>query len=324
MRKTNLLTRSGTCAIIVATLGLSAPIFTSAAASPVIEAADSLAQKALNPFDEITPEPDIAPQKQAQVKAKKAAPIAAKTARKSGLKPMRLRLTPRFTPEQISKIETYRQTIAGGDKTAKKGLDAFSGSLNKKNRIQMTVGDNGLAVLDISKGSGGWPGYPVTNIDWEKRALSPAMKTALRSITNRCAKEAAPVYYRMDIMGGDADLGKGTYDIECVPGSERVQAKATPIKLAKAYMASEDLPLTQRQNTMQWKLPFAMFQTYVRNTPNASIAGDRAECIRIYTLMKEQYGFTENNRSRADRHLKSCATTDYSWVRKRENLPLAQ
>lgn len=324
MRKTNLLTRSGTCAIIVASLGLSAPIFSGASASPVTEAVETLAQKTLEPLDEIITAPESVPQKQAQVKAKKAAPIAAKTARKSGLKPMRLRLTPRFTTEQIAKMEAYRQTIAGGDETAKKGLDAYSGSLSKKNRIQVTVRDDGLATLDISKGSGGWPGYPATNVDWEKRALSPAMKTALRGVTTRCAKENGPVYFPMDIKGGDADLGKGSYEIECVPGSERTQAKTTFIQLAKAYLASEDLPLERRQGNFKWMMPIAMINSYVKTTPNATIAGDRAECVRIYTLMKEQYGFTERNRKNADHHLKNCATKDYNWVRKRENIAEVQ
>lgn len=324
MRKTNLLTRSGTYAIIIVALGVSAPIFTATAASPVTEAVDSFTQKAVESIEDITSMPETKTLKHAEAKLVPRAQTAAKTEKRRGLKPMRLRLTPLFTPEQIAKTETYRQAIIGGDKTARKNLESYSVNLNTKNRMQLTIGDDGSAILNISKGSGGWPGYPKTNTDWEKRSLSAEMASALRNTIQRCSNENSPVYFQTDVNGGDADLGKGTYEIECVPGPEQVQDNTQEIDLAKAYLASNDLPLSKRQGNFQWKMPFAMFETYVRTTPNATIAGDRAECVRIYTLMKEQYAFTERHRKIADHHLESCATKDYNWVRKREKMAEVQ
>ena len=332
MRKTNIRTRSGTCAVIIAALGISAPIFSGASASPVTEAVDTLTQQRLEPIIKAVSAPqtepqnltELAPQTLVEVEAKTAVQSVTKTARNTGLKPMRLRLTPRFTTEQIDKIVAYRKAVAGGDAALRDGTDGYWMSLSKKNRMQLIVNDEGQGVLDISNGNGGWPGYPVTNVDWEMRPLSPAMETSLRGAMQRCAKETTPIYFLMNISGGDPDLGKGNYEIECLPGSERVQAATTSIDLAHAYLASEELPLERRQGNFKWMMPFALFHNYVRTTTNATIAGDRAECVRIYTLMKEKYGFTENSRKSADHHLESCATKDYNWVRKRENLPLIQ
>ena len=98
---------------------------------------------------------------------------------------MRLRLTPRFTTEQIDKIVAYRKAVAGGDAALRDGTDGYWMSLSKKNRMQLIVNDEGQGVLDISNGNGGWPGYPVTNVDWEMRPLSPAMETSLRGAMQR-------------------------------------------------------------------------------------------------------------------------------------------
>ncbi len=219
-----------------------------------------------------------------------------------------------LTTEQVSKLNTFRQAIRDGDKTAQKDLDAYLRSFGSEKRIQMTVKNNGQAVLDISKSKGGWPGP--YNKDWEKRPLSADMKKATREITQRCAKAKSPVYFLMDISGGDADLGKGIYETECIPGSEAVQKNTKEMDLAFAYLASDDLPLTKRQNHFQWKMLFALTREYVRTTPNATIASDRKECVRILTLRKEKYGFTERHRKGSDFLLQKCSTSDYNWLRK--------
>ena len=251
MRKTNIRTRSGTCAVIIAALGISAPIFSGASASPVTEAVDTLTQQRLEPIIKAV----SAPHTLVEVEAKTAVQSVTKTARNTGLKPMRLRLTPRFTTEQIDKIVAYRKAVAGGDAALRDGTDGYWMSLSKKNRMQLIVNDEGQGVLDISNGNGGWPGYPVTNVDWEMRPLSPAMETSLRGAMQRCAKETTPIYFLMNISGGDPDLGKGNYEIECLPGSERVQAATTSIDLAHAYLASEELPLERRQGCLLYTSP---------------------------------------------------------------------
>ena len=331
MRKTNLLTRSGTCAVIIAALGISAPIFSGASASPFTEAVDTLTQQRLEPIIKAVSAPqtepqnltELAPQTLVEVEAKTAVQSVTKTARNTGLKPMRLRLTPRFTTEQIDKIVAYRKAVAGGDAALRDGTDGYWMSLSKKNRMQLIVNDEGKGVLDISNGNGGWPGYPVTNVDWEMRPLSPAMETSLRGAMQRCAKETTPIYFLMNISGGDPDLGKGNYEIECLPGSERVQAATTSIDLAHAYLASEELPLEDRQSNFDWKMGFAMMADYVKNTPNATIAKDREACVAIHTHLKT-YDFIARNSTGVDNLLAQCPVGDYNWVRKQENLPLIQ
>ena len=326
MRKTNLLTRSGSCALIVAALGLTAPVFTATATSPVTEIVDSLAKRAVDTLGDVTPSSTELPstnqpQKQVQLMASNAPLTAAKTPGNSGLKPMRLRITMtrQLTPEQILKINAYRKAIAGGDETAKKDMDAYFKAFYKVNRIQMTIKNDGQAVLDISKGAGGWPGYPIGNTDWDKRPLSAEMKNATRKITQRCSQAKSPVYYQVDISDGYAELRNGIYEVECVPGSEAVQKNTKEMDLAFAYLASDDLPLTRRQSSFQWKMGIAMMQEYVRASPNATIASDRIECVRILTLRKEKYAFTEVQREGKgfDLQLQRCATSDYNWVRKR-------
>ena len=333
MRKTNLLTRSGTCALIIAALGVTAPVFTATATSPVTtsvtEIVDSLTKIAVDTLGNTSPSATELPstdqpQKQTQLMASNATQkTSANISGNSRLKPMRLRMTNtlRLTPEQSAKINAYRKTIADGDKTAIKDLDAYLRAFKKGYRIQMTVKNNGQAFLDLSKGKGGWPGNPASNTNWEKRPVSANMKRATHEVTMRCAKAKSPVYFLMDITGGDADLGKGTYEIECIPGSEAVQKNTKEMELALAYLDSTDLPLTRRQGNFQWKMLFALSREYVRTTPNATIAGDRNECVRILTLRKEKYGFTEKHREGSDFLLQRCATTDYNWLRKGMRIP---
>ena len=328
MRKSNLLTRGGTAALILATLGVTAPVFSEAAAEPVVEAVVEVAVELETPSIEkpaetIKPvEPETATPKAPVIK--KLAEAQTRPAKRTGLSPMRLRFTPRFTNEQIAIIESHRQSVVGGNKEAMKDLDDSAAKMNFMNRYQVSISRGGEGVVEISKGNGGWPGYPKINVDWIKRPLSSEMQAGLKSLLSRCAASKAPVYYMATTIQGDADIGKGTFEVECVPGVESKRSQYNKIDLAEAFLASEDIPLDKRHSTFAWKMPFALFETYVVTTPNATIADDRAECVRIYTLMKTKYGFTENNIARADYQLGQCPEKDYNWVRKRENMPLAQ
>jgi len=323
MRKTNLLTRSGTCAVIIAALGISAPIFSGASASPVTEAVDTLAQQSLEPIVKAVSAPATVPQKLAEAAAKEAAPNAANTARKTGLKPMRLRMNRRSDQAVIDKVDLARADYEAGDKSAIAEINRLVRDDTRKNRFEVKIDDQGNGQLAISNGARGWPGFPASSTDWERRAMSGEMKLALRDIIARCAKAASPEYFRMTLLSGDADLGKGTYEIGCVPGSGSIQNSYSSIDLANAYLASKDLPLEDRQGNFGWKMGFAMMADYVKNTPNATIAKDREACVAIHTHLKT-YDFIARNSTGVDNLLAQCPVGDYNWVRKQENLPLIQ
>lgn len=316
MRKSNLLTRSGTAALVLAILGVTAPIFSDAVAEPVLEAVVE------TPSVDKPAEPKRVEPKAPTVS--KLAEAQTQPANRSGLSPMRLRFTPRFTDEQLAEIEKQRQAIVKGNDEAKKALDNAASKVNYMSRYQVSISSYGDGVVEISKGNGGWPGFPALNTDWIKRPLSADMKSGLSSTMSKCAAFSKPVYFSTTISQGDDDINKGTFEVECVPGDKRERSKYNKIDLAEAYLKSDELPLDKRHSTIAWKMPFAMFETYVVTTPNATIADDRAECERIYTLMKTKYGFTKNNIAGAEYQLGRCAEKDYNWVRKRENLPLAQ
>jgi len=319
MRKTNKVMRGGTAMIIVAGLALSSSIVSSAAVEPVEEVVNMVLKKA-DIKAEIAPDATFKP----KVPLKLAEATQAQTLQISN--PMRLRLTPRFTKDQLSKIEEQRQAVAKGegDKNAKKALDGTFARLNFLNRFQVTIAENGQGLVEISKGQGGWPGYPVTNTGWAQRPLSSYMQHGLKSIVEKCSFASSPVYFLADLIDGDGDVGKGTFEVECVPGSNVIRAQVTDLDLAYAYLASDDLPLERRQGNFQWKFAFASFQSYVKNHPNTTIARDREECVKIYTTLKRDYGFTERHQKSADHQLSSCATNDYNWVRRRENIPEVQ
>jgi len=269
MRKSNLLTRSGTAALILVMLGVTAPVFSTATAEPILEA---VIKPVLN--------------------------------------------TESFTEKK--RAETLPP------ETARKDLQAASVNLNFMNRYQVSISRTGEGLVEISKGNGGWPGYPLLNTDWIKRPLSAEMKAGLKAAITRCAASKAPVYFMTTTSRGDEDIGKGTFEVECVPGSEKKRAKYNKIDLAEAYLNSESLPLDKRHSEINWRMPFALFETYVKTNPNATIADDRAECVRIYSLMKTEYGFTDNIIKSANYQLGTCVTKDYNWVRKRENIPEVQ
>jgi len=338
MRKSNLLTRSGTAALILAMLGVTAPIFSTATAEPILEAVikpvpntESFTEKKRAetlPPETLPPEtmlPETSPP--AVIKkptVEKLAEVKPKAARRSNLAPMRLRMTPRFTNEQLAEIETHRWAVAGGNEDAKKDLKTAASNVNFMNRHQISISSAGEAFVEISKGNGGWPGFPARNTDWIKRPLSSEMKQGVKSTMSKCAASKGPVYFTTTITQGDADIGKGTFEVECVPGGESKRAQYNKIDLAEAFLASDTLPLSTRQNNFQWRYAFARFETYVITNPNTTIARDRAECVKIYTELKQNYGFTERHRKGADHHLGRCATIDYNWVRKRENIPEVQ
>ena len=152
MRKTNLLTRSGTCAVIIAALGISAPIFSGASASPVTEAVDTLAQQSLEPIVKAVSAPATVPQKLAEAAAKEAAPNAANTARKTGLKPMRLRMNRRSDQAVIDKVDLARADYEAGDKFAIAEINRLVRDDTRKNRFEVKIDDQGNGQLAFSNG----------------------------------------------------------------------------------------------------------------------------------------------------------------------------
>lgn len=339
MRQTNKYMLSGTVMIIAAGLGLSSTALSTEASEPIKDAVKTVlesvevpslpspeaTQKQL-PKDETQIIPKALPQTQQKLAEAPSTQPVVQSAAVTGLRPMRLRFTPRFTTEQLEKIEAQRQAYAAAkdDKLLKAALDDTLKKRSYKNRFQVTIDDFGVGGMKISLGQGGWPAYSKTNKGWLNRNLSADMQGGLKDIIKRCASELGPVYYYSDITEGDADIGKGTFEVECTPGSEDIHKNTSRTDLAYAYLNSEDLPLDRRQNDFQWMIGFAMMYEYVKNTPNATLADDRAACIRMNTERKNKHAFTENHRQQADHFLGECAEKDYNWVRKRLNIPEIQ
>ena len=339
MRQTNKYMRGGTAIIIAAGLGLSSTAFSTDTSEPIKGIVQTVLKKAELPTP---PDPEIAP-KQLQETEKQTAPIAPKkfteapeeiksvqpsahSAAVTNLSPMRLRFHPRFTTEQLEKIDEQRFAYAasGEDKLLKAALDDTFKKISYKNRFEVMIDDIGVGRLEISLGQGGWPGYPATNTGWLKRDMSVDMQRGLKDIIKRCSSESGPVYFNADITEGDADIGKGTFEIECVPGTQQALKNTSRTDLAYAYLKSDDLLLEKRQNNFQWMIGFAMMYEYVKNTPNATLADDHTACVRMNTERKNKHAFTENHRQQADHFLERCHETDYNWVRKRFNMPEAQ
>lgn len=242
----------------------------------------------------------------------------------SGLKPMRLRMSPYFTTAQLNAFTEERKRLVETDPSASGAFNGDYINISYFNRFEVVVDDNGRAIMKISKGTGGWPGYPKINTDWHQRPLSMKMQQAMQSIIDRCAKSPGPVYFQMPILDGDADMGKGDFDIECTPGSIATQNRTSAKDLAYAWLASEDIRLERRQSNMGWKMNFALMDEYVLKTQNGSIAKDRVECVRIHKLIKEKYSFTEMAKNAQDRMIEKCAEKDYNWIRRRNNIPEVQ
>lgn len=321
--------------IIAAGLGLSSTALSTETSEPIKEAVKTVLEKVEVPtLPKLEATPKQLPNAEIQavpIKPKKFAEApstqpAVKSAKVTGLTPMRLRFNPRFSTEQLEKIEEQRQAYATSkdDKILKTAMDDTFKRTSYKNRFEVTIDDFGVGRMEISLGQGGWPGYPAKNTGWLKRDMSADMQRGLKAITKRCSSELGPVYFNSDITEGDADIGKGTFEVECVPGTQQVLENTSRRDLAYAYLKSDDLPLEKRQNNFQWMIGFVMMDEYVKNTPNATLADDRAACIRMNTERKNKHAFIENHRQQADHFLEKCPETDYNWVRKREKMPEVQ
>ena len=335
MRRTNKYMLGGTAMIIAAGLSLSSTSLASETSEPIKDAVKTVLDKAQVPAApnlEMTPRswPEAPAQAQPQAPKKLAeAPSlkpAAQSAAVTGLAPMRLRFHPRFTAEQLDKIQKQREAYAASedDEILKTAMNDTFFRASFKNRFELTIDDFGVGNMEISLGQGGWPGYPLANTKWLKRDLSPDMKRGLIHIIERCSSESGPVYFNADVTDGDADLGKGTYEVGCVPGTKQVLENTSLMDLAYAYLNSTDLPVKTRQDNFQWKIRFAMMEEYVKNTPNATFEDDRAACVRMHTEAKNKHAFNDNHRKSGDFFLEKCHETDYNWTRKRLNLPEVQ
>ena len=325
MRQTNKYMRGGTAIIIAAGLGLSSTAFSTDSSKPIKEAMKTVLEKIETP---LVPDANSTPKPMPETPKKLAeAPSVQPTVQfnfATGLKPMQLRMKPEFTPVQIAKIEAQRQAYVSGDKSSINDLNTTMANKNRKNRFQVTITRNGEGLVEISKGRGGWPGFPKSNTDWERRPLSVDMKRGLAAVLQRCAASDKPIYFRMTLNDGDNDIGKGNFEVGCVPGTKSERAKLTYNDYAQAYLASEDLPLEHRQNMANLTANFGMLSEYVLTTPNATIAQDRIECVKIYEKIKEEYGLTQSLREGSDRLLATCSTTNFNWIRRRENIPEVQ
>ncbi len=318
MRKTNTLMLGGTSALILSVLTLTA-VTSNAAVKPVTDIVTDLSATQFKRDNKIIPESVSIISTQPPIKMAELAKPRAST--HTGLKPMRLRMSPRFTPEQIVKTEARRQSVNKKEDGAMKKLNGTFANILRNNRYQVIISDDGFGSLKISKGQGGWPGYPKINTDWLSRPMSADMHNSLKAIFKRCAAAAVPVYFLAVTQGGDSDIGQGDYEVECVPGTAAQQKNVSGIDLANAMLASSDFSLRRRQAGFGWRMPISVIKEYVKTTPNATIAGDRLECVRIHTSMKQKYAFMQGS---SDRHLEKCATTNYNWVRKGDNIPAVQ
>lgn len=244
--------------------------------------------------------------------------------RPSGLKPMRLRMSPYFTTAQLDAFTASRKRLIKNDSTASGAFDGEYINVSYYNRFEVVVKDSGQALMNISRGTGGWPGYPANNTQWDTRPLSAKMQKGMVRILDRCARSSGPVYFLMPITDGDEDMGRGDFEIQCTPGSEAVQKRTKRRALAQAWLASDDIRLERRQSNMDWIMSFALIGEHVAKTQGASIEKDRAACVKIHTLIKEKYTFSDTDRASQDAMIAKCATKDYNWVRRRENIPEVQ
>ena len=325
MRQTNKYMRGGTVIIIAAGLGLSSTAFSKDSSKPIKKAMKTVLEKVEAP---VVSKTNSTPKSLLET-AKKIAEASsvrptAQSGTVTGLRAMQLRMKPEFTPAQIAKIETQRQYYVSGDKSRINDINTSMANINRKNRFQVTISGNGDGLVEISKGRGGWPGFPKSNTDWEKRTLSVDMQRGLAAVLQRCAASDKPIHFMALLDDGDNDIGKGDFEVGCVPGTMNERAKLTYKDYAQAYLSSDDLPLEHRQNMANLTANFGMLSEYVLTTPNATIAQDRIECIKIHEKTKKDYGLTQRLRESSDRHLAKCPTTDYNWIRRRENIPEVQ
>lgn len=325
MRQTNKYMLGGTVMIIAAGLGLSSTALTSETSEPIKEVVKTVLEKGEGPtLTEDKSVPTLLPEApKTFVEAPSVQPTV-QSAAVTGLTPMRLRMKPKFTPAQIAKIEIQRQAYVSGNKGSVDDLNKTMANINYNNRFQVTILANGDGLVEVSKGRGGWPGFPKSNTDWGKRTLSIDMQRGLDAIIKRCAASDRPIHFMATLNDGDADIGKGDFEVGCVPGTDSQRAQLTYVDYAQAYLESNDLPLEHRQDLAYLTAHFGMLSEYVLTTPNSTITQDRIECVKIHEKMKKEYGFTQSLRESSDRFLEKCSTTNYNWIRKRENIPEVQ
>jgi len=329
MRQTNKYMRGGTVMIIAAGLGLSSTAFSKDSSEPLKEAVKTVLETVeapLVPDAHSTPKPmPQTPKKLAEaLKAEAPATVRALSisTATSNLKPMRLRLNQVVSLDEIKRVEKFRQAWIDGDSDADRHLKLVAPDKEYKRMFQVSISDAGIASLTVSESGSGWPDPLRSNKRvWDTRELSTEMRRSLKGIFDTCASYSAPIYFEGNMFEGDADLAKGTFEVQCLPGREAVRNRVTDIELAHVYLKSEGLPLEKRQDYFQWKIGFAMMDEYVKNNPNATFQQDRAACVRMNTERKEKHAFTEAHKKAADHFLAKCDETDYNWVRKRLNLP---
>ena len=309
--------------IIPATIGLTL-LMTSAVSSVSAKTDDLVREVAAPVIDAVQKTAQITtqtPVQTAEFTPKVMPSVTNRVSAETDLKPMRLRMSPRFTNEQLETVQALRQSRAQSEPGADKAIrDGFI-NMTYFNRYEARINDTGQGTLFISKGSGGWPGFKSPESNWVQRPMSRDMRRGLKSIIDTCAKSSGPVYFRDVTVEGDADVGRGNYQIECTPGNATVRANTSSIDLANAWLTSGDIPLSDRQAGIAWRMGFALMDEYVASNVEHSIAADRAACIRIQTKIRDSYRYDDAGREGSNRLLEKCPTGDYNWVRRRLNIP---
>lgn len=240
------------------------------------------------------------------------------------LKPMRLRMNPHFTTDQLNTFTAARKRLVEIDPSAAAAFNGDYINISYYNRFEVVVKDNGQALMNISRGTGGWPGQPVINTQWDTRPLSAEMQAGMRAALDKCASRSEPFYFHAAILDGDPDMGRGNFEIECTPGSEVKQARLSNRDLAQAWLRSDDIRLDRRQSNMDWKMSFALIEEHVAKTNGASLAADRIACVEINETIRDEYSFSDSDRAARDKSISECGEVDYNWVRRRMNVPEVQ
>ena len=290
-------------------------------AAPVMAVID-VAAESVDPYVmEITPV-ESPPVQIAQLRPK-AIPVAQRVS--SGLEPMRVRLTPRYTTAQLNRLTELRKREKAAQGGVHKAFNDEYLNVHYYNRFEVAVRRDGQVIMSLSTGSGGWPDYPANNLaKWDTRPLSADMKRGMQAIFDKCASQSSSVYFPAQLLDGDTDIGFGDFRVECTPGAEDVWIKTTRKDLAEAWFASEDISLAERQSNMGWRMSFALMEEYVASNVKHSIVADRAACVRMNETIKRNYTYTEADKVKMDGIISKCSETDYNWLRRRENLPEVQ
>lgn len=317
--RNNTIARLGTLALILGGLGLSSAAISSAGTQtqPLETAVNSALKLTHTRADEVAVEKIVTLEGTPAMREESAV-------RRAGLKPMRLRFSPKYTPEQADKIRKHREaTITSNDSIADiVPLNKISKNRLYKNRFELNIDKSGHGVMQISLGHGGWPDFPLGNENWLKRDLSSQMQAGLAKAIKRCSTESAPIYFPAIITKGDTDISKGNFEVECTPGVPDTRNQVTRKQLALAYLNSDELPLKERQVRIQWLMKYALITEFVKSDKTPTFAGDAKACERIENEMLTVYAVTERHRKMATNSLKKCSNMNYDWVRKREGLPL--